>query len=167
MWALGDLSYSNAGLIVIVLMIVVFWVVDSRTAVGFELRVVGANRRFGAYGGVRVGRLALGGMTAAGAAAGVVGAVIVMSSPFRLIDGALISPGYTFAGLAAALLAGGRPALIPVTAILFTVLQVGGAGMERSADVPRQLSDVLQGVVIVVLALRTVLDQRRTERGSA
>ena len=167
MWALGDLSYTNVGLLIIVAMMVVFYVVDSRSAVGFELRVVGANRRFGAYGGVRVPRLALGAMAAAGAAAGVVGAVIVMSSPYRLIDGALISPGYTFAGLAAALLAGGRPALIPVTAILFTVLQVGGQAMERSADVPRQLSDVLQGVVIVVLALRVVLDQRRTERSSA
>ncbi|WP_291037004.1 hypothetical protein [Herbiconiux sp.] len=167
MWALGDLSYSNTGLLVIIAMMVAFYVVDSRSAVGFELRVVGANRRFGAYGGVRVGRLAFGAMAAAGAAAGIVGAIIVMSSPYRLIDGALISPGYTFAGLAAALLAGGRPALIPVTAILFTILQVGGASMERSADVPRQLSDVLQGVVIVVLALRTVLDQRRTERSSA
>ncbi|WP_291052299.1 hypothetical protein [Herbiconiux sp.] len=167
MWALGDLSYSNVGLLIIIAMMVVFWLVDTRSAVGYELRVVGANRRFGAYGGVRVGRLALGAMVAAGAAAGIVGAIIVMSSPYRLIDGALISPGYTFAGLAAALLAGGRPALIPVTAILFTVLQVGGAAMERSADVPRQLSDVLQGVVIVVLALRTVLDQRRSERSSA
>ncbi|MFB2600423.1 ABC transporter permease [Herbiconiux sp. P17] len=167
MFALGDLSYSNVGLLVIIVMMVAFWVVDSRTAVGFELRVVGANRRFGSYGGVRVGRLAFGAMAAAGAAAGIVGAIIVLSSPYRLIDGALISPGYTFAGLAAALLAGGRPALIPVTAVLFTVLQVGGAAMERSADVPRQLSDVLQGVVIVVLALRTVIDQRRTGRSSA
>ncbi|WP_368498610.1 ABC transporter permease [Herbiconiux sp. A18JL235] len=167
MWALGDFSYSNVGLLVIIAMMIVFWVVDSRSAVGYELRVVGANRRFGAYGGVRVGRLALGAMAAAGAAAGVVGAIIVMSSPYRLIDGALISPGYTFAGVAAALLAGGRPLLVPVTAILFTVLQVGGAAMERSADVPRQLSDVLQGVVIVVLALRVVLDQRRSERSSA
>ncbi|WP_382304298.1 ABC transporter permease [Herbiconiux sp. UC225_62] len=167
MFALGDLSYSNVGLLIIIAMMVAFWVVDSRTAVGFELRVVGANRRFGSYGGVRVGRLAFGAMATAGAAAGIVGAIIVLSSPYRLIDGALISPGYTFAGLAAALLAGGRPALIPVTAILFTVLQVGGTAMERSADVPRQLSDVLQGVVIVVLALRTVIDQRRTGRSSA
>jgi ABC-type uncharacterized transport system permease subunit len=143
---------------------VVFWIVDSRTAVGFELRVVGANRRFGAYGGIVVGRLALGAMAAAGAAAGIVGAVIVLSAPYRLIDGALLSPGYTFAGFAAALLAGGRPLLLPVTSILFAVLQVGGAAMERSADVPRQLSDLLQGVVIVVLALRTVLDARRTGR---
>jgi ABC-type uncharacterized transport system permease subunit len=161
LWAIGDLSYTNVGLIVIILLMVAFWLVDKRTAVGFELRVVGANRRFGSYGGVRVGRLALGAMAASGAVAGIVGAVITLSAPYRLTDGALLSPGYTFAGLAAALLAGGRPALIPVTAILFTVLQVGGAAMERSADVPRQLSDVLQGVVIIVLALRTVIDSRR------
>jgi len=162
MWSIGHLSYTNVGLVVIVLLMIAFWLVDSRTAVGFELRVVGANRRFGSYGGVRVGRLAIGAMAASGAVAGIVGAIIVLSSPYRLIDGALLSPGYTFAGLAAALLAGGRPALIPVTAILFTVLQVGGASMERSADVPRQLSDVLQGVVIIVLALRTVIESRRS-----
>jgi ABC-type uncharacterized transport system permease subunit len=164
MWAIGGLSYSNVGLLVIIAMMAVFWIVDSRTAVGFELRVVGANRRFGAYGGIVVGRLALGAMAAAGAAAGIVGAVIVLSAPYRLIDSALLSPGYTFAGFAAALLAGGRPLLIPVTSVLFAVLQVGGDAMERSANVPRQLSDLLQGVVIVVLALRTVLDARRTGR---
>jgi simple sugar transport system permease protein len=162
LWSLGSLSYSNVGLIVIILLMAAFWLVDRRTAVGFELRVVGANRRFATYGGVRVGRLALGAMAASGAVAGIVGAIITLSSPYRLTDGALLSPGYTFAGLAAALLAGGRPALIPVTAILFTVLQVGGAAMERSADVPRQLSDVLQGVVIIVLALRTVIDLKRS-----
>jgi len=164
MWGLGDFRYSTVGLLIIIAMMVVFWIVDSRTAIGFELRVVGANRRFGAYGGIVVGRLALGAMAAAGAAAGIVGAVIVLSSPYRLIDGALLSPGYTFAGFAAALLAGGRPLLIPVTSVLFAVLQVGGDAMERTAHVPRQLSDLLQGVVIVVLALRTVLDARRTGR---
>jgi ABC-type uncharacterized transport system permease subunit len=166
MWALGSLSYSNVGLILIIVLMAVFWLVDSRSAVGFELRVIGANRRFASYGGVRVGRLALGAMAASGAVAGVVGAIIVLSPPYRLVDGALLSPGYTFAGLAAALLAGGRPAFVPLTAALFTILQVGGGGMERSADVPRQLSDVLQGVVIIVLALRTIVDSRRTGRSA-
>ncbi len=162
--SLPGLTYSNIGVIIIIAIMVAFYVVDSRTAVGFELRITGANRRFGTYAGIHTGRLAFGAMAAAGAAAGIVGAIIVMSPPYRLIDGALLSPGYTFAGLAAALLAGGRPALLPVTAALFAVLQVGGASMERSADVPRQLSDVLQGVVIIVLALRTVIDARRTGR---
>ena len=164
-WSLGDLRYTTVGLLLIIAVMVIFYVVDSRSAVGFELRVTGANRRFGEYAGLKPGRLALGAMGSAGAVAGLVGAIIVLSSPYRFIDGALISPGYTFAGLAAALLAGGRPALVPVTAILFTILQVGGASMERTAEVPRQLSDVLQGVVIVILALRVVLDRRRAGAG--
>lgn len=167
LWRLPELSYSNAGLILLVTMLALYWIVDSRTAVGLEVRAVGANRRFAAYSGVRVGRLTLGTMAAAGAAAGIVGAIIVLSPPYRLIEGALTAPGYTFAGVAAALLAGARPLLLPVTAILFTVLQVGGAALERTADVPRQLSDVIQGVIIVVLALRTVIGQRRTERSGA
>jgi ABC-type uncharacterized transport system permease subunit len=167
LWSIPGLSYTNVGLIVVIVLMAAFWIVDRNTAVGFELRVLGANRRFGSYGGVRVGRLAFGAMAASGAIAGIVGAIITLSAPYRLTDGALLSPGYTFAGLAAALLAGGRPALIPVTAILFTVLQVGGAAMERSADVPRQLSDILQGVVIIVLALRTVIDSKRSgEKGA-
>lgn len=164
-WALGGLRYTSVGLVLIVVIMIVFYLVDSRSAVGFEMRVAGANRRFAAYGGLVSSRLALGSMASAGAVAGLVGAIIVLSSPFRFIDGALVSPGYTFAGLAAALLAGGRPALVPVTAVLFTILQVGGAAMERTADVPRQLSDVVQGVVIVILALRVVLDAKRSGAG--
>lgn len=163
--SLGDLRYANVGLILVLLALVAFWLVDSRTAVGYELRTLGANRRFGAYGGVHIGRLNLGAMAAAGAVAGLVGAIMVLSPPYRFIDGALTAPGYTFAGVAAALLAGGRPALLPLTVAVFTILQVGGSGMERDADVPRQLSDVLQAVVIIVLALRTVVEARRARAG--
>lgn len=166
LWTLGNLSYTNIGIIIVVVLLVVFWAVDSRSAIGFEIRVIGANRRFGSYGGVRVGRLAIGTMASSGAVAGVIGAIMVLSPPYRLIDGALISPGYTFAGITAALLAGGRPAFIPLTALLFTILQVGGSSMEQLADVPRQLSDVLQGVVIIVLALRTVFESRRGKGNS-
>jgi simple sugar transport system permease protein len=96
--------------------------------------------------------------------AGLAGAVIVTSQPFRFIDDALTAPGYTFAGVAAALLAGGRPALLPLTAALFTILSVGAAGMERDVDVPRQLGQVLQAVVILVLALRVVAARRVAAR---
>jgi simple sugar transport system permease protein len=47
--------------------------------------------------------------------------------------------------------------------VLFTILTVGSAGMERDVDVPRQLGQVLQAVVILVLALR-VLAFRWTAR---
>jgi len=149
-------SYTNAGLVVVVLVLLLAVRVDARTPVGYEIRVAGANRGFAAYGGLSVPRLTLGTLAAAGAVAGLAGAIIVMSQPFRFIDDALTAPGYTFAGIAAALLAGGRPALLPLTAALFTVLTVGSAGMERDVDVPRQLGQVLQAVVILVLAARVL-----------
>ena len=172
--ALPGFSYTNVGLLAVLLLLAAAVVVDAYTPWGFEVRVSGANRRLAVYGGMSVPRLTLGTLAAAGAVAGVAGAVIVMSPPYRFIDGALTSPGYTFAGVAAALLAGGRPALLPLTAALFTVLQVGSTGMERDVDVPRQLGQVLQAVVILVLALRVVanrwtarLARRRTQPGAA
>jgi simple sugar transport system permease protein len=157
--ALPGMSYTNVGLVVVLVLLVVTIVVDARTSWGYEVRVTGANRRLAVYGGMSVPRLTLGSMAAAGLVAGVAGAVVVMGPPYRFIDGALTAPGYTFAGVAAALLAGGRPALLPLAAAVFTVLQVGSAGMERDVQVPRQLGEVLQGIVIVVLALRVVADR--------
>ena len=167
--AFPGMDYTNAGLALVLLVLVVVVLVDARTPVGFEVRVAGANRAFATYGGLSVPRLTLGAMASAGAVAGLAGAVVVMSSPFRFIDGALTAPGYTFAGVAAALLAGGRPALLPVTAALFTVLSVGSTGMERDVGVPRQLGQVLQAVVILVLALRVValrVVERRARRAA-
>jgi simple sugar transport system permease protein len=162
--ALPGASYTNAGLLVVLVVLLVAVYVDARTPVGYEIRVAGANRGFAAYGGLSVPRLTLGTLAAAGAVAGLAGAVIVTSQPFRFIDDALTAPGYTFAGVAAALLAGGRPALLPLTAALFTILSVGAAGMERDVDVPRQLGQVLQAVVILVLALRVVAARRVAAR---
>ena len=157
-------NYTNVGLLVVLVVLLVAVHVDARTPVGYEIRVAGANRGFAAYGGLSVPRLTLGTLAAAGAVAGLAGAIIVMSQPYRFIDDALTAPGYTFAGIAAALLAGGRPALLPITAALFTILTVGSAGMERDVDVPRQLGQVLQAVVILVLALRVVASRWTARR---
>jgi general nucleoside transport system permease protein len=163
--ALPGTAYTNLGLLFVLAVLAAVVFVDARTVAGYELRVAGANRVFATYGGLAVPRLTFGAMAAAGAVAGLAGAVVVLTQPYRFIDGALTAPGYTFAGVAAALLAGGRTALLPVTAAVFTVLQVGSDGLERDLQVPRQLGEVLQGVVIVMLALRTVSLRRSVRAG--
>jgi len=165
--ALGELRYTNVGVLLVIGVLVAVWVVDARTSLGYELRIAGHNRAFAAYGGVSPRRLTLGTLAVSGAVAGLAGAIIVMSPPFRLIDGALTAPGYTFAGVAAALLAGGRPVLLPVTVALFTILQAGSLGMERDAEVPHQLAQVIQASIIIPLALRTVLRWRANRRQEA
>ncbi len=99
-------------------------------------------------------------MFASGAIAGVVGAIIVLGSQFRFIDGALLTPAYTWSGLMAALLVGGEPVGAIVAGLFFAALQTGGFAMQRETSVPRVLTLVLQAIVILFLAMRQGVGRR-------
>lgn len=151
--ALAGSRYVTVALPVMVVIAAGWLWVDSSTVVGYRVRATGQNREFARYGGVEVGRLTLGTLSVSAGLAGLVGGLVVMTSPYRFIDAALTAPGWTFTGIAAVLLATGRPVAVPLTVVLLTVLQVGGEGMERDADVPRQLTQVIEGLVIVIVAV--------------
>jgi simple sugar transport system permease protein len=146
-------------LIVAVLAIAVIFM-DRRSSMGFELRLRGLNERFARYGGVALNRQTLGVMLASGAIAGLIGAIMVLGSQFRYTDGALTAPQYSWSGTLAALLAGGEPVGSVVAAVLFAALQTGGFAMERSVEIPRVLTMVLQSVIILFLAMRGAIWKR-------
>jgi simple sugar transport system permease protein len=158
---LGGVGVS--ALIVLALVVVVV-LVDRGTPSGFEVRLTGLNRRFTTYGGLDVPGLVTRVMVTGGAVAGLVGAMVVATFPFRFIDGALTVPGYTWTGLLAALLARANPLGTAVAGLFFAALEIGGFGMERTTEVPRELTSVLQAVVIVLLAAGLALSARRGRR---
>lgn len=161
--------FWGVGLAAVVLAVVVVLVVqvDSRTPFGYEVRLTGHNRRFTEYAGVDVPRMVTRLMFTGGGIAGLVGAMVVTSVPFRFIDGALVVPAYTWTGLLAALLARAHPLGAVAAGIFFAALQVGGFGMERETEVPRELSSILQATVIVILAATVAATARRTRRDKA
>ena len=150
----------NQGFLLVALVAFAVIFVDRRTSVGFELRLRGLNERFARYGGVALHRQTLGLMLASGAIAGLVGAIMVLGSQFRYTDGALTAPQYSWSGTLAALLAGGEPVAAVIAALLFAALQTGGFAMERSVEIPRVLTMVLQSVVILFLAMRGAIWKR-------
>jgi ABC-type uncharacterized transport system permease subunit len=154
--AIGDTDLSS-GIFLMAAVVAIVVLVDRRTTVGFELRLRGLNPRFVGYGGVDLDRQAVVVMSAAGAIAGLVGAIIVVGMQFRFIDMALTTPNYTWTGLMAALLAGGEPVGAVAAALFFSVLQIGGLGMERATSIPRELTSVLQAIIILLLAARSGL----------
>lgn len=155
--------FWGIGLSAIVLAVVIVLVIqtDSRTPFGYEVRLTGHNRRFTEYAGIDVPRMVTRLMTTGGGIAGLTGAMVVSSVPYRYIDGALIVPAYTWTGLLAALLARANPLGTVVAGVFFAALQVGGLGMERETDVPRELSSILQATVIVILAAAVAATARR------
>jgi simple sugar transport system permease protein len=150
----------NVGSLLIAALALAIVFVDRRTSAGYELRMRGKNARFAGYGGVRLGSQAVWAMFFSGAIAGLVGAIIVLGSHFRFIDGALLTPAYTWSGLMAALLASGEPVGTIAAALFFAALQTGGFAMQRETSVPRVLTLVLQATVILFLAMRRGLGPR-------
>jgi simple sugar transport system permease protein len=150
----------NVGSLLIAAIAIAVVFVDRRTSAGYELRMRGKNPRFARYGGVQLGGQALRVMFVSGAIAGLVGAIVVLGSQFRFIDGALLTPAYTWSGLMAALLVSGEPMGAIVAAVFFASLQTGGFAMQRETEVPRVLTLVLQAIVILFLAMRRGLGRR-------
>ncbi len=144
----------NVGLLIMAAVAILVVLFDRFTVGGYELRMRGLNARFAGYGGVGLARQMTGVMFASGAIAGLVGALIVLGSQFRFQDGALLSPGYTWSGLMAALLAGGEPLGAILAGAFFAALQTGGFAMQRETSIPRVLTMVLQSIIILFLAIR-------------
>jgi len=145
----------HLGLVVIAVLVGAIVYVNQRTVAGYDMRMAGLNARFAEYGGVPLPRLAWSVMFSSGAIAGLVGAIEVLAIHHRFIDGSLVVPLYAWTGLMAALLAVSSPLGVVAAGLFFSGIQTGGFGMERATDVPRELSYILQAVVILFLAART------------
>ncbi|MCA9771593.1 MAG: ABC transporter permease, partial [Myxococcales bacterium] len=117
---------------------------------GYEVRALGLSPRAARYAGVRADCLTLAMMAVSGALAGLAGGVEMAGVTFRLYEN--ISPGYGYTAIAVALLARLHPGAVVVTAGIFGALASGAAAMQRQADVSAVLVELLQGVVILIVA---------------
>jgi simple sugar transport system permease protein len=102
-------------------------------------------------------------MLAGGAIAGMIGTHLVVGETYRFLDGDLVVSGFAWSGLLVTLLAGHRPGPMLAAGGFFAALQIGGLAMQRNVDVPWQIAQVLQAVVIIMIAGRFVLKARREE----
>ena len=127
----------------------------SRTALGYDFRAVGLNAPAAEYGGVRSERIQVAAMSVGGAMAGLAGCVVVLSQINRFVAG--FSPGYGFTGIAVAVLGRGNPWGVLLAALLFGALDTGGMSMQLFARIPSDLTRVVQGLVILLVAAPAAL----------
>lgn len=145
----------HAGVFITLAVVWLTWFVISRTVQGYYIRMAGLNAQFARYGGVNLKRLGYGVMFTSGAVAGLVGAIEVLGVNYRFIDDALTSPLYAWVGLMSALLVNSSPLGVLLAGLFFSAVQTGGFGMERATDVPRELSRVLQALIILLIAAQS------------
>lgn len=124
-----------------------------RTRVGRELTLVGQNPIACRAEHVPVGRRLVQALVLSGAVAGLASAGTVLG--YKGYYEAGLGSGAGFGGLAVALLGRGSAVGLVLAALFFGTLAQGGLAI--NARVPMEVMDVLQGVVIVAIA---VADER-------
>ncbi len=126
----------------------------ARAVKGFELRMMGLNRRFAAYSGINPARQTVLAMFLSGAVIGLGGAIQTLGVEHRYVEGALTAPQYAWTGLVAALIANSNPWGTLLAGVMLAALQAGATGMELATNVPYELSSIIQAVIIIFVAAR-------------
>jgi general nucleoside transport system permease protein len=122
-----------------------------RSRGGMALRAVGLAPEAAECAGISTRRVHLGAFTAAGAMAWVGGVNFVLGYKHYYEDG--FAGGAGFIGIAVALAGGGHPLGIVLAALAFATLSQGGLAIH--AVVPKQMVEVMQAVVILVVVAAT------------
>lgn len=144
----------HAGFIIAAALAILLFLFIKYTVMGYEIRMLGYNPLFAAYGGVKRGKLMLVSMFASGGFAGLAGAIEVLGVQYRYVDGMVSAPGYAWSGIMATLLSGSHPIGTAISAILLAALQTGGMGVERNTNIPLEISSVIQSLLILFITAK-------------
>lgn len=158
----------DAGFLVALAAAAVVWWLLTRSTVGFQFRTVGANPSAARSAGMSVERSWVLVMAIAGALAGLSGASVIQGSAVHALT--FNSYGtYGFDGITVALLGRARPVGVVLAALLFGALHSGGTAMQAATSVPTDISQVLQGLIVLFVAapplIRAVFRLREARAG--
>ncbi|MFM8321430.1 MAG: ABC transporter permease, partial [Chloroflexota bacterium] len=145
----------HAGILLALLAVGVMAFITYRTAFGFKARTVGFSPSAARYAGMSVVPVITLAMLISGGLAGLAGTVEVLGVQRRLRDQFLTGTGYT--AIAIALFGRNDPLGIALAAVLFGALEAGASNMEALAGVPSTLVEIIQAVIIFLVAVSVSL----------
>lgn len=129
----------------------IYGFVIQRTRFGYEVRVVGTNPRAAEPSGIHVNAMFLKVMLISGAIAGLAGLQDVLGiEGFMKLD---YVRGYGFTGIAIALLGRNTGIGIVAAALLFAFLDRSASGIGLQTEVPKEVTVILQGVILLTIVV--------------
>jgi simple sugar transport system permease protein len=140
----------GAGILIAIGVAALFAVLFDRMPIGYEWKILGQNSHTARYAGLKTARLWFAAALASGAVCALAGAIEVLGVQFRFVEG--LSPGLAYVGILVALIARFSPLGIILIAILFGGINAGAIGLEMVSGVPAQISSVIQGLMILLVA---------------
>lgn len=153
---LGKGTQAHLGSFIALALVIVMWFVFKKTKIGYEWRMVGLSHKFSEFGGINLNRTFIGGMLISGGIAGLGGIIEILGVWRKYKD--LFAVGFGFRGNLASLLGGQTVIGSTVAALFYGGMESGSLGLEWAAGVPRQLIDIIVGLIIFFMAAEGMWD---------
>jgi simple sugar transport system permease protein len=165
-------SRLNNGVFLTLLCVLFFWFVIGRTRLGFSLRATGLNREAARSAGIPVTGSIVASMLISGGFAGLAGVIVSLGSFSygRVLAG---FDNYGFNGIPVALV-GNSTAFGNLASGLFFGLLSSAQPLMQSRQIPKEITWIISGLVVVLISLRAGLRmlfswraRRRASSGAA
>ena len=151
-------SQVNGGIIVAILLVIIIYVLLSKTTLGYELKACGANRYAARYAGIQDRRNIVLTMAIAGGLAGAGAALYYLSGNtefFWTTYQALPSEGFN--GIPVALLAINNPVGVIFTSVFMSMLSICGQKLTELTAYNEYITDVIISVIVYLSAFMLVI----------
>lgn len=144
---------TDVSLLFVLVVLVIYWFITTRTAFGYEVRVIGNNPKAAKYAGIPTGRNLFLVMALSGAFSGMAGAFHLMGQPpYQLLGSTFAIDPTGFDALGVALLGRTTPIGNLLSSLLFGGLRQGGTTMQLFANIPGDLAYMLQALALFFIA---------------
>ena len=147
------------GFVIAMIAVVICGLFMYRSRWGYQIRMIGINKDFAKYSGMKVSFVVVLSQVIGGFLSGAGGGIEVLGRYPTFSWSAL--PGYGWTGITIAILAGNNPFYVPLAALFMAYLKKGCDMMATYANVPMQLIDIVQGVIFLFFAAEQFLSRYR------
>lgn len=149
----------HLGLVIVLALIIAIHFLLERSSFGYTSKLVGSNFRMANYSGLNSEKTIILSQWIGGLIAGLGGAVELFGMYSRFQYYGLT--GYGWDGILIAIVARAKPKLVPVAAFFLAYLRIGADIMSRENDVPFELIQIVQAIVIVLISAQVILSKYR------
>lgn len=144
-----DIGPLSSSVLLMFAAVAAMWFVVQRWRAGYEWRITGQNSLFARLGGCDVRGNFMAVMLVTGALAGLAGGLVVMAGPHRFIKG--LGANYAWDGIMIAIMANNGLVETLIYGIFVAAIQTGALGMELITNVPSEIAQVLQAILVLVI----------------
>ena len=147
----------HLGFIIAIGTALITWLIISRTILGYKIKAVGINPAASHHAGVPVIKTIIIVALFSGGMAGMAGVTETAGlKGYLTLD---LSPGFGYAGIAVAMLAGLHPIGVIFSGIFLASIYVGADAMSRAVNVPTYLADVIVALTVLLVLLSIIMLQ--------